>query len=247
MQSAADQLAAVLRSDGFSPAGVAGWEGNTEVESGFDSTRENKAEGAIGFQQWEGDRRTVLDRLAASMGLAETDPRAQEEMIVTELQGYPQLLQELRSTTDAGQAAADVDAIYERSSGSARGQRIADARAIYAQIQAGQPIGQGPNSGGGAADFASFGGAANLKNPFPGGAWDPLNWPNEVTNSAGQAVGSVAGGVLKVALPFLTKATFVVGGLGLVVLGLYRASEPARQDIAGQVEQAGQLIGSVVK
>lgn len=64
---------------------------------------------------------------------------------------------------------------------------------------------------------------------FPGGGWDPLNWPGEVAGAAGNAVGSAAGGILKVVLPFLTKAAFLVGGLGLVVVGLYRASQGQRE------------------
>lgn len=246
--SAADRLAAFLRGSlGFSYAGVAGWEGNTEVESRFNPGAQNSAEGAIGWQQWEGARRSLLDQLAARLGVGETDERAQEAMIATELQGYPQLLQELRTTTDAAQAAADVDALYERSSGSTRNERISDAQQIYADLVAGRSIGAGPGAPAGAG-FASVGGVANvadlasLKNPFPGGGWDPLNWPTEVVNTGTSAAGSVAGGVLKVVLPFATKAAFVVGGLALVVIGFDRAAAPAKQNIAQQLAPLVALI-----
>jgi hypothetical protein len=79
----------------------------------------------------------------------------------------------------------------------------------------------------GSATFTS----ALTGNPFPGGGFDPLNWPSEIG-------GAVVGGVLKVVLPFATKAFFVLGGLGLVVLGLYRASQPTRDAIQPVIEKA---------
>lgn len=241
--SVSDQLASFLRGGlGFSAAGAAGWEGNTEVESGFNPGAMNSKEGAVGLQQWEGGRRAALDAMAAAIGQKETDLNAQEHFIEVELRGYPALLRELQTTTDPAQAAADVDQVYERSDGSARNRRIADAQNIYAALSTGRPIGiggsaaSGGSTGAGAGSAGSTSGGVNaLGGGFPGGAADPLNWP-------GDLLGAASGGILKVVLPFATKAAFVLGGLGLVMLGLYRASEPERSQAAGAAGKLAPLL-----
>jgi hypothetical protein len=116
---------------GLSSEQAAGVAGNLQVESGFSSTSFNPREGAIGLAQWEGGRRTRLQQFAAARGSSETDLNTQIDYLISELQG-PEAgaLAKLRAAGDAGSAAAAFDQYYERSSGSARAQRVADAQAI---------------------------------------------------------------------------------------------------------------------
>lgn len=240
--SVADRLAAFLRRTfGLDAAEVSGIEGNAQVESGFRTTAYNAGEGAIGLFQWEGGRRTALQRYAAAHGLQETDLAAQEGYLAQELRGpYAGVLSLIRRSHDPGQVAAIWDVGpggagsgtgFENSSGAATAQRVADARAIYGRVSTGKPINQGGTATGGAAGFA---GGATFTN-FPGGNWDPLNWPGSIAGSAASAAGDVAGGILKVALPFVTKAVFLTGGLALVVVGLHRSTQPAREKAASTI------------
>lgn len=142
--SALDEILTRLRDGlGLSSAQAAGVAGNLQVESNFSSTAVNPRENAIGLAQWEGGRRTGLQRFAASRGTAETDLGTQVDYLIYELQGPESgALAKLRATSDAGSAAAAFDQYYERSSGSARATRIADAQAIAA----GHPTSAGSSS-----------------------------------------------------------------------------------------------------
>lgn len=75
--------------------------------------------------------------------------------------------------------------------------------------------------------------------------WNPLNWPGNVlkglAGSAGSAAESALGPIVGAVANWALKLGIVVGGLGLVIVGLYRASEPARQSAAQQVEQVAPL------
>lgn len=242
---------------GLTPAQAAGALGNAEVESGFDPTALNAREGAIGLFQWEGGRRAALDAYAAARGLAETDPAAQIGYLNTELAGpYAAVVNAIRGTSDPATAArlwdvgpggVDSGTGFENSSGSTTTQRMTNAQAIYNQLAAGQPL-----TGGSGAQGLVAGSGARSFDVLPGGGKDPLNWPTEalgyVVNGAGQvaaaAGGSVAGGILKVALPFMTKAFFVVAGLGVVAMGLYRTSQPARQKIEEVAPSVAPLLAA---
>lgn len=142
--SALDEILTRLRDGlGLSSAQAAGVAGNLQVESNFSSTAVNPRENAIGLAQWEGGRRTGLQRFAASRGTAETDLGTQVDYLIYELQGPESgALAKLRATSDAGSAAAAFDQYYERSSGAARATRIADAQAIAA----GHPTSAGSSS-----------------------------------------------------------------------------------------------------
>ncbi|MFI2229518.1 phage tail tip lysozyme [Nocardia testacea] len=116
---------------GFTPAQAAGILGNLQVESGFDTGAYNPGEGAIGLAQWLGGRRANLEAFAASRGLKVTEWETQLDFMVYELEHSESgAMNKLKSTTTAGDAAAVFDQYYERSSGAARGQRVANAESI---------------------------------------------------------------------------------------------------------------------
>lgn len=157
-----DTILAYLRGPlGLSPAQAAGVAGNLQVESGLDPTAENKAEGAIGLAQWEGGRRTALQRFAAASGGSETDLSTQLGFLGSELHGSESgALQHLMATSDPSSAAAAFDQYYERSAGTSRATRVADAQAIAA----GQPVSTGGGGGATATPAASI--ASSIGGPF---------------------------------------------------------------------------------
>jgi hypothetical protein len=130
--SALDQILSRLRDTlGLTPAQAAGVAGNLQVESGFNPAALNRKEGAIGLAQWEGGRRTRLQQFAASRGTSETDLGTQIDYLIYELQGPESgALAKLKATSDPASAAAAFDQYYERSAGSSRSTRVADAQAI---------------------------------------------------------------------------------------------------------------------
>jgi len=131
----ANQIYQYLISLGFTPAQAAGILGNMQVESGFNTGAYNQGEGAIGLCQWEGGRRTALEQFAASQGKPASDWKVQVDFMMKELQGSESgALSRLKGATTAGDAAAIFDQYYERSAGTSRSQRVADANSIAAQM-----------------------------------------------------------------------------------------------------------------
>src|SRR5947209_6876715 len=125
MSSAANQAAITqfLANKGLTANQIAGIEGNLKVESGFDPTLPNRAEGAIGLAQWEGPRRTALDRYASSTGGSETNLNTQLGYLWSELMGPESSAYTALKQTSTPEAAATVwDQLFERSSGAARSQ-----------------------------------------------------------------------------------------------------------------------------
>lgn len=135
------QIDSALAALGLNPAARAGAEGNLQVESGFNPGAYNAGEGAIGLAQWEGGRRTALDAYAAAHGLAPTDIRAQLGYMGTELTAGG-LIPKLNAAGSPAAAATLWDTQYERSAGTTRAQRIADAQAIAS----GMPPGPAPST-----------------------------------------------------------------------------------------------------
>ncbi|WP_328394833.1 phage tail tip lysozyme [Nocardia sp. NBC_00416] len=116
---------------GFTPEQAAGILGNLQVESGFDTGAYNPNEGAIGLAQWLGGRRENLEAFAGGREGGVTSWKNQIDFMMHELNGSESgALGRLRRTSSAGDAAAVFDQYYERSSGEARGQRIANANSI---------------------------------------------------------------------------------------------------------------------
>ncbi|MEU4345790.1 phage tail tip lysozyme, partial [Nocardia sp. NPDC023852] len=119
---------------GFTPAQAAGIVGNMQVESGLKTSALNPREGAIGLCQWLGGRRRNLERFAATRGPV-TDWKVQVDFMMQELRGSESgAYRYLKAAQTPAAAAAVFDQYYERSSGEARGQRIANANRIAASM-----------------------------------------------------------------------------------------------------------------
>ncbi|MEU0500698.1 phage tail tip lysozyme [Nocardia sp. NPDC005998] len=138
-QAKASEIYQYLRKKGFTPEQAAGILGNMQVESGFDTGAYNPAEGAIGLCQWEGGRRHALEAFAASdpQHRSVTDWSLQVDFMIHELKGSESgAYGHLTSATSAAAAAAAFDQYYERSSGEARGKRVANANSIASSMAA---------------------------------------------------------------------------------------------------------------
>jgi hypothetical protein len=227
------RIAAYLRADGLNPIATAGVLGNLQVESGFNPAAYNANEGAIGLAQWEGGRRTDgLDGLARQRGTSETDLDTQLAWLVHELNGMPGFIAQLNGQSTPEAAAALVDEDFERSAGTSRGQRQANARAALAVAQnPGAPAPSGVLPVGLGGDLKGAAGAVGgvLTAPWALGK-DILGAAgNAVGGAASDALGSVAGEIGQFAANVALKLTFIGTGAVLVLLGLYRASAPARE------------------
>jgi len=120
---------------GFTPAQAAGILGNMQVESSLNTRALNSGEGAIGLCQWEGGRRTNLEQYAASQNKPVTDWQVQVDFMMKEMRSSERgAYNALKSATTPGGAAAAFDKYYERSAGTSRSQRIADANNFATQL-----------------------------------------------------------------------------------------------------------------
>lgn len=163
-----DTITAFLTGKGFTRAQIAGIEGNLKVESGLNPSAYNAREGAIGLAQWEGPRRTALQRYAAQHGSTETDLGTQLGFMWFELRGSEQAAYSALVQTDNPSAAAVVwDQKYERSAGTSRSARIQAANDIYRGFNFGGGTGGGTFTPGGSGDSGDSGGG------FFGGIFGP--------------------------------------------------------------------------
>ncbi len=125
---------------GLSPAVASGILGNMMTESSFKTNAHNAAEGAIGLCQWEGGRRTELEHFAAAQGKPVTDWHTQVDFMMHELKGSESgAFAKLQHAQTPQQAAAIFDQYFERSSGEARGQRMANAENLYHKVSTPNP------------------------------------------------------------------------------------------------------------
>ncbi|MFN8657306.1 MAG: phage tail tip lysozyme [Candidatus Obscuribacterales bacterium] len=116
-------------------AQVSGILGNLQTESSFNTKAYNKGEGAIGLAQWEGGRRTNLERFAADAGKPVTDWKVQADFLLHELKGSESnAYSKIASAQTPSDAAYAFDKYFERSSGAARGQRMANAENIHRTV-----------------------------------------------------------------------------------------------------------------
>ena len=230
-------IAQFLTSRGLPPVDVAGFLGNFEVESEYSPTAYNPNEGAIGIAQWEGPRRTGptgLDAYASASGGSEQDLSTQLGYLWNELTTSESgTLTALQGVSSPAEAAGVIDAKFERSEdtdGSAgRALRQSNASRIYDELGAG-------NLTGSAVTATSAGGATQ---GIVGAK--PANWidppiPNPALKGFGSGApavqpsdSSVLGSWIKPIVTFAAEALFVVGGVVLVLLGVYRASAPVRK------------------
>lgn len=218
------QIADNLSQFGLNTAGVSAFEGNFQVESGFNPNAYNAGENAHGFAQWEGGRWTALQALARKLGLAPTSAQAELAYLDQELSGpYSSVISQLRGVTDPSAAAQIVQSRYEGSTPDSLPQRQSNARAIYAQLAGGKPL-TGGSGGGKPADQIALT-AADTSVTGSGSSGPslsdllPWNW--------GQGLSDVASGVLSTLIPFLVKLAFIGGGIVLVLLGANAAARNA--------------------
>ncbi len=127
------QLFDYFVSQGLSHAQASGILGNMKTESSFRTNAYNPGEGAIGLCQWEGGRRTALERFAAQLGKAVTDWTVQAGFVMHELtHGESGALSMLKQCQTPEQAAKVFQSQYERSA--ALTNRAANAAEIYKQL-----------------------------------------------------------------------------------------------------------------
>lgn len=125
----------LTQNHGLSPAVASGILGNMMTESSFKTNAYNAGEGAIGLCQWEGGRRTELERFAAAEHKPVTDWHVQVDFMMKELKGSESgAFAKLQNAQTPREAAAIFDKYYERSSGAARGERMANADNIYQKV-----------------------------------------------------------------------------------------------------------------
>lgn len=116
-------------------AQVSGILGNLQTESNFNTKAYNSGEGAIGIAQWLGGRRTNLERFAADQGKPVTDWKVQADFLLHELKGSESnAYSKIAATQTPSEAAYAFDKYFERSSGAARGQRMANAENIHRTV-----------------------------------------------------------------------------------------------------------------
>lgn len=109
--------------------------GNMMTESNLRTDAYNPKEGAIGLIQWLGSRRQGLENFAANEGKPVTDWRVQVDYMMHELKTSESgSWNRLQQTQTPAQAAAVFDKYYERSSGHARGERMANAENVHRTI-----------------------------------------------------------------------------------------------------------------
>jgi hypothetical protein len=121
---------------GLTPVQASGILGNIQTESSFRTNAYNEGEGAIGFAQWEGGRRTALENFANQHNKPVTDWQVQVDYLMSELHGPEnQAWQAIQSSSTPAQAARAFDMYYERSSGSSREERAANANNIFKQVK----------------------------------------------------------------------------------------------------------------
>ncbi|WP_306360017.1 phage tail tip lysozyme [Nocardia sp. CC227C] len=130
-----DEMYQRLLDNGFTPAQAAGILGNLQVESSFRTDAWNAGESALGLVQWRDDRLEGLRQFAAERDGSVTDWRIQIDYISHELKhGESAAYAHLRNAQTPGEAAAVFDQYYERSDGSERAQRIANANSIASSM-----------------------------------------------------------------------------------------------------------------
>lgn len=218
MTTNAGTVASFLHAHGLTDAQVAGVLGNFQVESGLNPKASNPREGAIGLAQWEGGRRTALRAYAAAHGGKETDLTMQLGYLWTELTGGESgALAALKKTSTPAQAASVWDQQFERSSGEARGQRVAAAQ----QFAQHMPAGSSWSSK--ALDALSWTTPAGLAGHAVGGASDA------VAGGLIPSTSDVAASAQKVGVYL---AAFTLGGV-LLVLGLNKATGNPAGKVAG--------------
>jgi hypothetical protein len=132
------QLAQALQRDlGLTPEQASGVVGNLMRESGLQSDIEERGGGGgYGLAQWTGSRRRDLEQFAAQRGKSPGDFDTQYQFLLHELRGSEsRALSTLRQARTPEEAAFVFDRDFERSGVKAMGERTANARAVFEQLQ----------------------------------------------------------------------------------------------------------------
>lgn len=125
-------LNSAMLAEGFTRAGRAGALGNFTIESGITPTSYNPAEGAIGFANWEGGRRTALQAFAKARGTTETDAATQTSFFIHELKtSYLDVYAYLKVASNPSSAAQFFSVNYEGNTPDSIPAREAAAVSIY--------------------------------------------------------------------------------------------------------------------
>ncbi len=135
-RATAENIYKRLLEHGLTPAQAAGVLGNMQVEApGLNTGAYNPKEGAYGLCQWLGGRRQNLEAFAAAQGKPVGDWKTQVDFMMHELRGEESAAyRRLLATDTPGAAAAVFDEYYERSDGTFRDQRVANADGIAASM-----------------------------------------------------------------------------------------------------------------
>jgi hypothetical protein len=132
-QVQAKQLFDYFKDHGFTEAQASGILGNIQTESSFRTDAHNHQEGAIGFCQWEGPRRTELENFARQEGKPVTDWHVQADFVMHELTHKEHgAMAALKHAETPQEAARVFQSQYERSA--SLGHRAVNADHIYAQL-----------------------------------------------------------------------------------------------------------------
>lgn len=223
------ELMALLTAGGLSRAGAAGVVGNFSQESSL-----NPAESGGYLGQWTGTRLAAEQSYASQHGESPTSVAAEGGFTLSELgSSYPQLLQELKTTTNPQQAALDISSIYERPLASAANNpnREAQALAAYQSGAGGSSSGGGGQSllstigtGAGAAVSTTLGvltgglvGNDPIPNPLSGVEGDIAS---AAATAAEKGVEAVIGDLISTKM--MLTAVLVFGGMGMATYGVVR-------------------------
>lgn len=174
-----EEAQAFFESKGWTKEQAAGIVGNLIVESGLKTNAYNEPEDAYGIAQWRAPRQADFQK-QFKKSIKESSFKEQLEFVNWELNNTEKSAgNRLRGATSANEAAQIVDKYYERSSGEAIQQRIANANSIaggnYSNLQGG---GGGTYSGSSSASGGSGSSTA-------------------MAEGVGKLIGTIAGSIIK--------------------------------------------------
>lgn len=134
----AKEAIAFFISKGWTPEQAAGIVGNLIQESELFTGAHNKREDAQGVAQWRADRVQRFEQLYKKR-ILEASFKEQLEYVHWELNNSEKSAGDrLRQARSAEEAAHIIDALYERSAGTERNVRIANAKAVLEQYKPGE-------------------------------------------------------------------------------------------------------------
>lgn len=144
-----------FKSKGFSDSATAGVMGNLRQESGLNTTARNPTSGATGIAQWLGGRLTGLKNFAGSQGTSWTNLNTQLEWLWKELNGADATTKSIINSNGGMSAFMNMstadsallfEKAFERSGGSALGNRTKFANQYYSKYAGSAPTGTATTS-----------------------------------------------------------------------------------------------------